>query len=250
MTTLKEYNSYGADLERLLLLRTSPLAVKMLVKEADIPEGAIRPEKAGFHLAQCQAFALSRREKATVAMLKNDNWCPAPLMAYGLQERPQDQDPRTRQSMDYDSFEYGKYIGILTAPLKTATFKPDVVIIYSNTSQLRNLVQVIKFEDRGLIESHFFPPSCAYAVVHPMLTGHYWVVLPDPGEFERALGDEGEMMFAVPGDKMDGLVAGLREQEEQGRGYTHSHLMMRPDFPHPTLYKRIFARWGMHQAGE
>jgi len=76
---LKEYNSYGEDLERLLLLRTSPLAVKMLEKEGDIPQEAIRPEKdGGFHLAQCQAFAMSRRERATVAMLKEDNWCPAP----------------------------------------------------------------------------------------------------------------------------------------------------------------------------
>ena len=59
MTTLKEYNSYGEDLERLLRLRTSPIAVKMLEKEEDIPEGAIRPKKdRGYHLAKCQAFAM------------------------------------------------------------------------------------------------------------------------------------------------------------------------------------------------
>jgi uncharacterized protein (DUF169 family) len=36
MTTLDELNSYGEDLERLLLLRTSPIAIKLLEKENDI----------------------------------------------------------------------------------------------------------------------------------------------------------------------------------------------------------------------
>ena len=75
MSTLSEFNKYGEELERQLMLRTSPIAVKMLEKEADIPKEAIRPKKdRGYHLAQCQAFALSRREGTTVAMLKEDNW--------------------------------------------------------------------------------------------------------------------------------------------------------------------------------
>jgi len=88
MTTLGEYKDYGEEIEKLLFLKTSPLAVKMLKKKEDIPEGAIRPKKDyGYHFAQCQAFAMSRRgRKATIAMLKEDNWCPAPVSAYGLVE--------------------------------------------------------------------------------------------------------------------------------------------------------------------
>ena len=83
MTTLTDLNRLGEELERMLILRTSPIAVKMLEKEADIPEGAIRPKKdRGYHIAQCQAFAMSRRQKATVAMLKEDNWC------YGARRLP------------------------------------------------------------------------------------------------------------------------------------------------------------------
>ena len=91
MTTIREYNTYGEDLEGILLLRTSPIAVKMLEKERDIPEGAYRPKRdQGVHLAQCQAFAMSRRNRATVAMLKEDNWCPAPISAYGMTESRED----------------------------------------------------------------------------------------------------------------------------------------------------------------
>ncbi len=57
----------------------------MLEKEEDIPEGSFRPWRdEGIHIAQCQAFALSRRQRMTVAMLKEDNWCPAPISAYGM----------------------------------------------------------------------------------------------------------------------------------------------------------------------
>ena len=62
MPNLSEFNRFGEEIEKRMLLRTSPIAVKMLEKESDIPEGAIRPKKdRGYHLAQCQAFSLSRR---------------------------------------------------------------------------------------------------------------------------------------------------------------------------------------------
>lgn len=157
MTTLKEYNSYGEDLERLLRLRTSPIAVKMLEKEEDIPEGAVRPKRdRDYHLAQCQAFAMSRREKATIAMLKEDNWCPGPLTSYGIIERSQEQVLRDKKNLPYAYLDYGKYIGIVTAPLITTNFEPDVVIIYSNTGQLRSMLLSMKNEERPLIKSNFF----------------------------------------------------------------------------------------------
>ena len=85
MTSVSEFNRYGEEIEKLMLLRTYPIAVKMLEKETDIPEGAIRPKRdRGYHLAQCQAFSLSRRQGTAVAMLKDDNWCWGSLMAYGL----------------------------------------------------------------------------------------------------------------------------------------------------------------------
>ena len=54
MATAGEYNQCGEELEELLGLKTSPIAVKMLEKESDIPETAIRPKRdRGHHLAQC-----------------------------------------------------------------------------------------------------------------------------------------------------------------------------------------------------
>jgi uncharacterized protein (DUF169 family) len=243
MPTLRDFNRLGEELETLLFLQTSPVAVKMLKKEEDIPEGAIRPKKdRGYHLAQCQAFAMSRREKATIAMLKQDNWCPGAVISYGLVSMPKDP---TRAQNTGDCFEYGKYIGILTAPLKKAEFEPDAVIIYCDTNQLRIILLSLKNEDRPLVKSNFFPFSCSNAVVPVIQKGEYWINLPDPGEYARALTMVGEMMFSVPKNKLPGLVENLRGMERNESGFAHEQMMMRPDFPQPELYKKVFEAWGM-----
>jgi uncharacterized protein (DUF169 family) len=245
MTTLKEFNQYGEQLEKLLKLSTSPIAVKMLENKSDIPPNAIRPKKdRGYHLAQCQAFAMSRRENAIVAMLKEDNWCPGAVIAYGLVQRPD--SPEARKNNTGDCFPFGKYIGILTAPLKIAGFEPDVVILYSDTNQLRNLLLAMRQEERSGVVGYFFPFSCAYSVVTPMLSGQYTVVLPDPGEYARALTLAGEMMFAIPKDKLGNLVNDLSQYKPIGPGFAHEPgMIMRPDFPQPDLYKKVFEDWSM-----
>ncbi|MFC1816047.1 DUF169 domain-containing protein [Thermodesulfobacteriota bacterium] len=89
MTVLSDFNSYGEELERHLQLRTAPIAIKLLESEEDIPEGSISPKKdLGFQLALCQGFAMSRRDKAIVAMLKEDHWCYLPVISFGLAEPP------------------------------------------------------------------------------------------------------------------------------------------------------------------
>jgi len=239
---LNEFNKSGEELETSLLLRTSPIAVKMLEKEADIPKEAFRPKKDGkYHIAQCQAFGMSRREGKTVAMLKEDHWCPTALMAYGIVETPASM---AKLGESFQSFEVGKYIGVLTAPLKKASFKPDVILVYLNPAQLRGLLLPMMYNGASQISTHLFLPSCAHCVVDPMKTGKYCVVLPDPGEYQRALTLEEEMILAVPQDKLGALAAGLKSG---GRTYSHrdQHMSMLPDFEQPQFYKDMFKSWGL-----
>ena len=114
MATVREFNQYGEEIERLMLLRTSPLAVKMLEKESDIPKGAIRPRTdQGYHFAQCQAFSISRRKAQSIAVLKDDNWCWGPLIAYGLvnpdiaEKFPELKDAVKRNRFHRGRTEYG-----------------------------------------------------------------------------------------------------------------------------------------------
>ena len=250
MMTIAEFKRCGEELERLMLLRTSPLAVKMLEKESDIPKGAVRPKKdRGIHLAQCQAFAISRRQRETVAMLKEDNWCFAALIAYGLVDKPD--DPELQLFVDFPTFKRDKFIGIVSAPLRTANFEPDVVIIYSNPAQLRNMLLPFHFGgEETLVDCHFFPPACAYQVVPVMSSGKLMVTLPDPGDYHRALAAEDEIILSVPGDKVTKLVEGVREIEKGDFAYSHANMYMLNDFPQPEFYQMLFKRWGLYDKEE
>jgi uncharacterized protein (DUF169 family) len=250
MTTLKDFNRCGQELEQLMLLRTSPLAVKMLEKESDIPKGAVRPKRdRDIHIAQCQAFAISRRQKETVAMLKEDNWCFAALIAYGLVDKPK--DPELQLFVDFPTFERDKYIGIVSAPLRTANFEPDVVIIYSNPAQLRNMMLPFHFGgEESLVECHFFPPACAYQVIPVMSSGKLMVTLPDPGDYHRALAAEDEIVLSVPKDKVARLVDGVGEIEKGDFAYSRANMYMQPDFPQPEFYQMLFKRWGLYDEGK
>jgi uncharacterized protein (DUF169 family) len=246
MTTLKEFNRCGEELEQLLILRTSPLAVKMLERESDIPQGAIRPFRdRGIHLAQCQAFALSRRQKETIAMLKEDNWCFAALIAYGLVDKPQ--DPELQRFLGFPTFPRDKYVGIVSAPLRTANFAPDVVIIYSNTAQLRNMLLPFHFGgEEDLVGYHFFPPACAYQLIPVMNSGKLMVTLPDPGDYHRALATEDEIVLSVPPARLTKMLEGIREIEKGDFAYSRAGMYMLPDFPQPEFYQMLFKRWGLY----
>jgi uncharacterized protein (DUF169 family) len=259
MTTVKEFNSYGEELKKLLLLRTSPIAVKMLEKEADIPKEAVRPKRdRGYHLAQCQAFALTRRKGETIAMLKEDNWCWASLIGYGLvspfDEKTispmiyivENMEAAKKMLKVFPRLEYGKYIGILTAPLKTASFKPELILIYSNTAQLRSMLMAIKYKKGNLVKSEFDPiDSCVYSIVPVIQNGEYRITLPDPGEYERAMAGEDEIILSVPSGKLEELISGLRFFEEIKMGYTHLNMQIMPDFPRPEFYKDLYKVWGL-----
>jgi uncharacterized protein (DUF169 family) len=250
MTTLSEFNKYGEELERMIRLRTSPLAVKMLEKEEDIPEGAIRPWRdRQQHIAQCQAFALSRRQRQTIAMLEEDNWCFAPIIAYGLEDKPD--DPEIQPFVTFPTFPRNKYIGIVSAPLKTANFVPDVVIIYSNTTQLRNMLNPLSFGNvKEAVDCYLFPPACGYQVVPVMQSGHYMVTLPDPGDYIRALAAEDEIVLSVPAARMEELMKGIHFSLENEWGEERTGMYMLHDFPQPPFYQMLFKRWGLYPDGE
>lgn len=249
MTTTDEYNSYGKTLEQSLALRTSPIAVKMLKTESDIPEYALRPKRdKNYHLAQCQAFSLSRHQGKTVAMLKEDNWCWGPLFAYGLikQEAGDNYQELQNDLKKIPMLEYGKFIGILSAPLKSAKFEPDLIMIYSNTGQLRQMLHVLSFINEGYIETPIYPvASCALAVV-PALSGQPCVTLPDPGEIGRANVGEDEIIFSLPVKNLANLVSQIKSFDERKMGYRdHAFLETRSDFPRPDFYKRLYREVGL-----
>lgn len=254
MADVSQYRAYGEELERELRLKTFPLAVKVLERESDIPEGATRPLRdLGHHLSLCQAFQLSRRDGLCVAMCLEDMWCFEPVVGYGLAEPPAEfieghnRYPRdvatleagSNYAREFPRLPGGRYVGVLSAPLRRTAFAPDVVVTYCDTSQL-NLLLLGREHKDGLhltcqLSSH---AACVYAVIPALRGARCQVAVPCRGDHYHAMAGDDEMIFTVPGVELEDLIVGLRYVRSTGsklpRGYT-----IRPEYRLPESYERI-----------
>lgn len=232
MATLKELNGFGEELRNQLLLKTYPIAIKLLEKESEIPKEATRPKRdLGHHIALCQGFSMSRREGATVVMTKADHWCYVPVIALGHAESP---EFVLEGNMDYPSriadletakkiaknaahLDLGKYSAIVSAPLDSATFIPDLVTIYGDSAQLRFLLSAIRYKNGYRVTSLLEPGgACVQATVPVLKTGECNVAVPCMGDRTLALAQDDEMIFSIPTNKMDDLMAGMRHFDKTG----------------------------------
>jgi len=247
------------ELDRQLLnqlrLQSHPLAIKLLESGGEIPPEALRPLRdLGYRLSTCQAFAASRREGLTIAELKEDMWCPEPVIGYGLEPPPRffleghnryPMDVATLEagatwaSREFPRLKPGRYIGVLSAPLSKASYQPDVILIYCNTAQLTILLLGIAYRD-GLdvdvkLSGH---AACVYAVVPTLKTGRCWVTLPCMGDRARAMAGDDEIIFTIPPSDVEDLLRGLRHIERTGRRIPFRR-SMQPEYQLLESYEKM-----------
>ena len=258
---LEKNREHQALLERLTGLRYPAVALKMIGEGDEVPAGALRPmQDTGKHIALCQAFAFSRRQGKTVYMEKQDHWCWNPILTYGMIDkelgkegfraihRQQGGDENASDAF-VESFPYlpaGKYRGILTAPLSQAAFAPDLTMIYCKNDQLRLLIMAIDSQTHAMVESSFAPiDSCTYAVIPALLEGCYRITLPDPGEYERALTPDDDIILTVPRQHEEEFYRGVAHQLGRGSDRNSFFMTMKEEFARPPMYNTLFETWGL-----
>jgi uncharacterized protein (DUF169 family) len=260
MTPAETMNKYGSDLLNMLVLRTYPIAIKMLKDESEIPQGAVRPKKdLGEHYSACQAFGIVRRRGTTLAMFIEDHWCFEPIIGYGLAEPPkeylegagsdffiQNKEAAKARNNSIPILPYGKYAGMVLASLHKANFVPDLTVIYCNATQLRHMLFAMMLKNGYRVTSTLDPIwSCIHSVVPSLLTGECEVTVPDPGEYERGGVGDDEMMLSVPTERMEELMSGVYHYDKMGMGYRSFGREVKGDFQQPPFYKEYFKRWGL-----
>ena len=254
MANFDIYREQGDELERRLRLKTFPLAIKLLKNVDDIPDGAQRPLRdLGHHLSLCQSYQISRRDGTTIAMLKEDMWCFEPVVGYGLGEPPAHflegynrfpKDVATLEAgshyaEEFPRLEVGKCVGIVSSPLRTTNFEPDLVMVYCDSAQLSLLLLGREYKDgynlKCSLSSH---AACVYAVIPAAQHGECQVAIPCRGDHYRAMAGDDEMIFTVPREKLDDLMTGLRHTETTGSKLPHGYTL-HPEYPLPESYEKI-----------
>ena len=149
MTPLRQIDE---KLNQYLRLQSPPVAVAMLTSEN---VSALDMKAKRTPMPICQGLALSRRYGWKTIMGREEMTCPVAGVALGfLPPKPQyldgsfavplwvkTQEARARIAKDHAKLEYGKYQLMKSAPLISADFEPDLILVYGNPAQMMRLAQ-------------------------------------------------------------------------------------------------------------
>ena len=248
MESLQTLRAFGNELGRNIRLRTYPIAIKLLKNKAEIPNGSIRPVNDLRHrILLCQGYAMSRKEGKTVAMFTEDMLCFEPIIGYGWANPPQyfldghnrfPQDVNTlgagkNYAKDLPKLENGKYKGVVSAPLESTSFLPDVVLIYCDSAQLGLLLLGREYKNGHDLKCHLSSHAgCVYSLVPAIKNNQCHVAMPCRGDRYSAIAGDEEIIFSIPLEKLELLIEGLRYVARSGSSMPGKHQMKRePDLP-------------------
>ena len=241
-------------------MRVHPVAVKMLRSKDEVPEGAIIPTRDWKHkYSLCQTFARSQRNGETIAMFKEDHWCFEPVIGLGLVERSEyflegnhrypdsvrDLKAAAEWCRNMPYLEYGAYQGILSAPIHSCNFLPDIVTMHVNgmmTSQLLIVKTWIDGKDvRAQLSGH---AACVYATVPALRTGECQVAIPCKGDRRLAAAQDDEILFTLPPEMLPDFVAGIHWLQEHNWGIPMIQ-EYKEEYDLKPQYKAMAERHGM-----
>jgi len=254
-------HKFAEEIEKHVRPATYPFAVRLLRPGEEVPEGAKRPKRdLGKCLSACQGFSLARRYGMSIAMLKEDMWCPEPVIGFGLAEPPQyflegynrypdgveTLEAGANWAREFPRLEIGQYVGVVAAPLSSVNFEPDVVVIYCNSAQLLRILLAVAFKDGRDITSQLSGhAACVYTVVPALKTGKCYVTIPCRGDRNRAGAQDDEIIFTVPRAKLDDLVLGFGKE---GTGRVPSTPMLVSEYKLSPSYAKMAGLMGMKKS--
>jgi len=234
MLEIEKMYEQAQVLERLLRLQSMPIALKMLAKEEEIPEGALRPVRdMGYHLSFCQALALTRRRGLTIAETKSDMWCFEPVVGLGFVKPPRrfldghHRYPGSACTIEAGAtwarnmprFEYPSYSAVVIAPLEAAGFEPDIIMLYGSPAVMTQIMMAKNWLDGKDIQSTMTGhAACVYYVVPALKEQRWRMSIPCGGDLRRTGCDDYSMVFSAPADALADLLTGLKAMRDTDCG--------------------------------
>jgi len=232
---LEKMHNNAQLFKQILSLKTDILAIKMIKNGSDIPKGAIRPKKDGLNrIDLCQAFAMSRFEGKTVAMLKEDNCCFEPVLGFGLAEHVKEfydgitrypwsiakKEDAKKWVKNFPHLKFGEYIGIVTSSLMTCDFIPDIFTIYCSPEQLTQLLitqNCLNGEDvTCTLSGH---AGCVFATVPVLNEKKCMVSSPCRGDRNYGRTQNDEIIYSCPIEQLEKYLETFDYLQKHGWGF-------------------------------
>jgi uncharacterized protein (DUF169 family) len=234
--------------------QTYPVAIKMLNSQDEIPQDAKRPLKDyGASFTLCQALALGRKEGLTIVLDKESQSCPIALAGlgfvrpeeylsgkYALAPVNQSTEARIKVAEAMPRFEFGRFNHILISPILNANFDPDVIIFYGNGAQVMRMIQAAVFASGESLRSKSTGSGgCLLPIVVPILDDECNYAVPGNGERRLGLIADGELAFAMPKDRFEEVVKGLKLSHEGRQTYPISPGYLKLEYALPPSYAEL-----------
>lgn len=232
--TLEEIHKMGTELEYWLRMCAHPIAVKLLKSKEDVPEGAVIPTRDwGHKYSLCQSFARSQRSGEIIAMFKEDNWCPEPVVGLGFAERTpyfleghhrhpdsiKDLKAASEWCKNMPHLEYNLYQGIVSAPINTCSFFPDVILMHVNGMMASQLLIVKNWIDGKDIHTQLSGHAvCVYSIVPTILKKDCNIAIPCKGDRRLAFAQDDEIIFTMIPEMLPNFIEGIHWLQEHNWG--------------------------------
>jgi uncharacterized protein (DUF169 family) len=219
-----EANGYELISQKLvekLGLSHSPVAIKLVLREEDIPENIRKLEKNIRHCEMVQKASHGEIFYATA----EEQMCKGGSAAIGLSEPPE----KLKTGEFY--YELGRFSSLASAkrtvdaipkiepimysavyaPLEKANFDPDVIVVICNPAQAMKLAQALVYTLGGRVEADFsgIQSICADVVAGPYTRKTVNITLGCSGSRQYADIKEDEVVVGMNGENIGCVINAL-----------------------------------------
>lgn len=215
------YDMVSRELKEKLGLDKSPVAIKFVLREEDIPEGI---KKIDENIRHCEMVRRAAQGETFYATSK-EQMCKGGASAIGLMETPE----KIKTGEFYQSLGRFSSLGsakrtmesipkidpmmkaIIYAPLEDIKFDPDVIVVISNPAQAMKLAQAMVYTRGGRVEASFsgIQSVCADAVAGPFINNTANFTLGCSGSRKFAGIKEDEVIVGMNGENIGCIVTAL-----------------------------------------
>jgi uncharacterized protein (DUF169 family) len=214
-------------LVKLLNLRYEPVAVKIVKKGEEIPEGFSGPEK---NIRHCQSIMRARKGESFV-IPADKHACVVGASSLGLVPTPSKvkegdfhaklgmfdcADAAANMICQRSEFEEESTIATVVSPLKDFKTKPDVVVIVDLPETLYWLIPAATFFEGGrqAFSTAAFQATCVDSTIIPLLSGKMNMSLGCYGCRRSTDIRNDEMITGIPYENLEKMIESLERIHE------------------------------------